>query len=97
MSHCPSEQRDDGDGVSPRRSCRTFSVSSVSGTIRDARCHGPLEAAPALAEVLEDKHNNDEIANNDQYKVAPLVGWKWGYEIVYADQGLIGVDEPDEA
>jgi hypothetical protein len=49
-----------------------------------------------LVEVLEDKHNDDEIANNDSYKVAPLIGWKWGYEIVYADQGQIGVDEPDD-
>mgnify|MGYP001469497203 CR=1 FL=1 len=33
---------------------------------------------------------------NDQYTVAPLIGWKWGYEIVYKDQGQIGVDEPDD-
>jgi hypothetical protein len=54
------------------------------------------EAETWLVQVLSDTHNDDEIANNDQYKVAPLVGWKWGYEIVYKDQGAIGVDEPDD-
>lgn len=54
------------------------------------------EAETWLVQVLKDTHNNDEIAQNDHYTVAPLVGWKWGYEIVYKDQGVIGVDEPGD-
>ncbi len=31
-------------------------------------------------------------AKDDSYKVAPLLGWTWGYDITYADDG----DEEDE-
>jgi hypothetical protein len=44
--------------------------------------------------VIEDKQGKDKnTAKDDTYKVAPLLGWTWGYDIAYKDQGKIGEDE----
>ena len=36
---------------------------------------------------------NADQAKDDRYKVAPLLGWQWGFDLVYKDVGAIGVDE----
>jgi hypothetical protein len=36
---------------------------------------------------------NPEQAKDDSYKVAPLLGWQWGFDLVYKDVGTIGEDE----
>ena len=38
----------------------------------------------------------DDAQRKARLSRATLVGWKWGYEIVYKDQGVIGVDEPGD-
>jgi hypothetical protein len=36
---------------------------------------------------------NATQAKDDSYTIAPLLGWQWGYNIVYKDIGTLGVDE----
>ena len=36
---------------------------------------------------------DNELARDDKYTVAPLIGWVWGFDIAYKDVGVIGVDE----
>ncbi|MGI0118463.1 hypothetical protein [Zooshikella sp. RANM57] len=43
--------------------------------------------------ISENLGDNATTAKDDTYQVAPLLGWLWGYEIVYDDIGMIGVDE----
>jgi hypothetical protein len=46
-----------------------------------------------LIYVIQDMHDNDQQAKDDTYKVAPLLGWRWGYDLIYKDIGVIGTDE----
>ena len=43
--------------------------------------------------TIEDVHNDNKIANDDRYKIAPLLGWTWGFDIVYKDVENIGKDD----
>jgi hypothetical protein len=46
--------------------------------------------------VIDASIVDNEMARDDRYTVAPLLGWRWGYDIVYKDVGVIGVDELDD-
>lgn len=47
--------------------------------------------------VIEEKFGpNANQAKDDSYTVAPLIGWEWGFDITYADAGVIGTDEPGD-
>ena len=43
--------------------------------------------------VIKDRHDNDKQARDDNYRIAPLLGWTWGYDIVYKDVANIGMDD----
>lgn len=44
--------------------------------------------------VIEDVPGTEaKVAKDDKYKVAPLLGFSWGFEIKYKDVGVIGTDE----
>lgn len=37
-----------------------------------------------------------QSVNDDRYEVAPLLGWRWGYDIAHRDVGVVGLDELDD-
>ena len=43
--------------------------------------------------VIGDTIIDNNVAKDDKYTVAPLIGWVWGFDITYKDVGEIGVDE----
>jgi len=43
--------------------------------------------------VIGDTITDNNLAKDDKYTVAPLIGWVWGFDITYRDVGVIGVDE----
>lgn len=43
--------------------------------------------------VIGDTIIDNNVAKDDTYTVAPLIGWVWGFDITYKDVGEIGVDE----
>lgn len=43
--------------------------------------------------VINDQHDGDTEVKDDSYKIAPLLGWQWGYDVTYNDVGTVGTDE----
>jgi hypothetical protein len=56
----------------------------------------PLTFETWLVCVILDEHNDNLDANDDRYRIAPLLGWTWGENIVFKDIGVIGTDEPQD-
>jgi len=50
-------------------------------------------SALAFVSVIEDIHNDNTIAKDDNYTIAPLLGWTWGFDIAYKDVANIGKDD----
>ena len=46
--------------------------------------------------VIDELFTDNDQAKDDLYKVAPLLGWIWGYVIQYRDVGIIGTDELED-
>jgi hypothetical protein len=47
--------------------------------------------------VISARSGPDKNAvRDDQYEVAALVGWKWGFDVAYRDVGRVGVDELED-
>jgi hypothetical protein len=34
---------------------------------------------------------DSDTVRDDRYEVAPLLGWKWGFDIAYQDAGRVGL------
>jgi len=74
-------------------------VDQPRAFLASARQHGAvsMQFETWLVCVISSRAGADpNVVGDDRYEVAPLLGWKWGYDIAYRDVGRAGVDEMDD-
>jgi hypothetical protein len=63
--------------------------------LESARQHGAVSMhfETWLVCVIDSHRGPDpDTVRDDRYEVAPLLGWKWGFDIAYQDAGRVGPD-----